>query len=82
MTQEGRAISARRYARPTVRQRVARGRRQYLHDARCRCGWTATVAGWRAALAVADAHWHQAHRPAWRQAVPFPSPAPGLRERR
>ncbi len=74
-------MSARRYPRPTIRQRVARGRRLWVYELRCRCGWTATVAGWRAALAASDQHWH-AHRDARRRSVPLPSPGPGLREGR
>jgi len=53
----------RRYARPRIRQRTARGRRLYVHEVRCRCGWAELVGGNRAiALAVADAHWHGTHR--------------------
>jgi hypothetical protein len=53
---------ARRHARPRIRQRVAGGRRLYVFELRCACGWTQLVAGRQTALAVADDHWHQAHR--------------------
>ena len=59
-------MSARRYARPRIRQRSARGRRLYAYELRCRCGWTRTVAGSQIALATADAHW-RAHRDAFRR---------------
>ena len=59
-------MSARRYGRPRIRQRVARGRRLYVFELRCGCGWTATVAGWRAALAASDQHWRD-HRDAFRR---------------
>jgi hypothetical protein len=53
----------RRHARPRIRQRTGRaGGRLYVFELRCACGWTRLVAGRQTALAVADAHWHQAHR--------------------
>jgi hypothetical protein len=56
-------VSARRHARPRIRQRTARaGGRLYVFELRCGCGWARLVAGRQTALAVADAHWHQAHR--------------------
>ena len=55
-------MTARRFARPTVRQRASRGRRLWVFELRCRCGWVGLVGGTgRAALAAADAHW-RAHR--------------------
>jgi hypothetical protein len=55
-------VSARRYARPRIRRLVARnGRRLYVFELRCRCGWTRLIAGSQNALVIADAHWH-AHR--------------------
>ena len=55
-------MSARRYARPAIRQRIARGRRLYVYELRCGCGWTRLVAGSQTALAAGDAHWRDAHR--------------------
>jgi len=53
----------RRYARPRIRQRTARGRRLWVYELRCRCGWAQLIGGTKAiALAVADAHWHDTHR--------------------
>jgi len=46
-----------------MRQRTARGRRLWVYELRCRCGWAQLVGGNRAiALAVADAHWRDTHR--------------------
>jgi hypothetical protein len=56
-------VSARRHARPRIRQRTARaGGRLYVFELRCACGWTQLVAGRQAAQAIADQHWHQTHR--------------------
>jgi hypothetical protein len=62
------ADPSRRFARPRIRQRRTRdGRRCWIYDLSCRCGWTEVVAGTGLiALAAADAHWHAAHRTAWR----------------
>jgi hypothetical protein len=62
-------VSQRRYARPRIRQRrTLRGRPCYVFDLRCSCGWAEVVGGnGQIALAVADAHWHAAHRSAWRR---------------
>ena len=62
-------MSARRYARPRVRQRrTLTGRPCYVFDLRCACGWSEVVGGnGQVALAVADAHWFAAHRHAWRR---------------
>jgi hypothetical protein len=39
-----------------------------VFDLRCACGWSQVVGGnGQIALAVADAHWHAAHRHAWRR---------------
>jgi hypothetical protein len=59
-------VSARRHARPRIRQRTARtGGRLYVYELRCGCGWTRLVAGRQTAQATADQHWQQTHqRPA------------------
>ncbi len=52
-----------RYARPRIRQRTRWGRRLYVYDLRCRCGWTQSIGGTgQAALAWADWHWRACHR--------------------
>ena len=57
-----------RYARPRVRQLTGRGRRLWVYELRCRCGWTHLVGGGtsHAALAAADQHWRTHHRAAGR----------------
>ena len=59
---------ARRYARPRTRQlRTRDGRGCWIYRVACGCGWQRYEAGWRAALAAGDAHWHAEHRAAWRR---------------
>ncbi len=62
---------ARRYARARVRQlRTRDGRGCWIYRVSCRCGWAELVGGTaQIALGVADAHWHAAHRAAWRRSA-------------